>query len=169
MTPEDHNKALGIAHIAYGALHLLLITVMMLFFIAMLAAMAQEAKDFLPLLIFGLVFGLIFLCYLAITLPSFFAGYALLKRRSWAKTASIIAAIIESMGFPFGTALCVYSLWFCFGDAGKGLYGNSYDTTAQRLSELNKAADYVPPMSPKVRDEDATVYSGVRQPPNWRD
>jgi hypothetical protein len=117
----------------------------------------------------GLVCGLIFLIYLAITLPSFVAGYALLKRRSWAKTASIIAAIVESMGFPFGTALCVYSLWFCFGDAGKSLYGSTYDSTAQRLSELNKAADYVPPIAPNTQDEQATVYARMRQPPDWRD
>jgi hypothetical protein len=169
LTPEDHNKALGIAHIAYGAFHLLLITVMMLFFIGMGAAMAEGAKDFPPLLIFGLVFGLMFIFYLAITLPSFVAGYALLKRRSWAKTASIIAAIIESMGFPFGTALCVYSLWFCFGDVGKSLYDNSYNRTAQRISELNKAPEYVPPMAPKREGDEATVYARMRQPPDWRD
>src|SRR4051812_39905399 len=142
---------------------------MMLFIIGMLAGISQGAKDFPPLLIFGLVFGLMFIFYLAITLPSFVAGYALLKRRSWAKTASIIAAIIESMGFPFGTALCVYSLWFCFGDAGRSLYDNSYNSTTQRLSELNRAADYIPPMAPRGQDEDATVYANVRQPPNWRD
>jgi hypothetical protein len=168
VTPEDHNKALGIAHIAYGALHLLVITVMLVAFGAMIAAMAQEAKDF-PALIFGLVLGLMFLIYLAFTLPSFVAGYALLKRRSWAKTASIIAAIIESMGFPIGTALCVYTLWFSFGDAGKSLYDNSYNNPAQRIPELNKAADYVPPMARKTESENATVYANLRQPPDWRD
>jgi hypothetical protein len=169
VTPEDHNKALGIAHIAYGALHLLVITVMMVAFGAMLAAMAQEAKDFPPLLIVGLVFGLMFLIYLAFTLPSFVAGYALLKRRSWAKTASIIAAIVESMGFPFGTALCVYSLWFSFGDAGKSLYDSSYNNTAPRIPELNQATDYVPPKARKTESENATVYANLRQPPDWRD
>src|SRR5689334_12708123 len=54
--------------------------------------------------------------------PSAVAGYAVLKKRSWARTASIVAAVIAGMNFPVGTAACVYALWFFFGENWKEVY-----------------------------------------------
>lgn len=123
MTPEEHNRALGICHLVYGGLHTLLMFAMALFMFAFLRMIPNEPHA-LPPQIF-LIFGILFLFYsLFFTLPSFVAGYAMLKRKSWARTASIIAAVLEAMNVPIGTAVCIYSFWFLFSDAGRAMYDN---------------------------------------------
>ena len=128
MTPQEHNKTLGICHLVYGGLHTLMMLAMLIIFFFFFAAMSQTApKDggpppefFLP---FGAAFlGFIFLITFLFTLPAFIAGYGLLKRKPWARTASIVAAVLEAMNVPIGTAVCVYSFWFMFSDEGKRFY-----------------------------------------------
>lgn len=172
MTPEDHNKTLGICHVAYGAFHTLLVAAMFAFFFVMMMSIPGRPGDEPPMAFFGLIFGFIFAFSALFTIPSFVAGYGLLKRRSWAKTASIVAAVFESMQFPFGTALCVYSLWFAFGDAGKGLYDNNYNPTAHRLAELNRAGNEQSAWYKQGTAEREPVYSRPTQPPqppDWRE
>jgi len=76
----------------------------------------------LPLAAIGLVFlfaaGVTMFC----TIPSVFAAFAFLRRRSWAKVAGIIAAVSISMSFPLGTAIAAYTFWFLFSESGKQLY-----------------------------------------------
>jgi hypothetical protein len=60
--------------------------------------------------------------YSLFMLPSIIAGYALLKKKSWARVASIVAGVIAGMNMPFGTAACVYALWFFFSDNWKEIY-----------------------------------------------
>ncbi len=82
----------------------------------------------------------------------------------------IIAACVEALSFPFGTALCVYTLWFLFGQQGQNFHrggydmppapdwrgslggGSPYDWEAQRTSQSGRPREYTPP----------------RQPPDWR-
>jgi hypothetical protein len=101
---------------------------MLFFFFFFFAAMTQTAPKgdgpppefFLP---FGAAFlFFIFFVTLLFTLPAFIAGYALLKRKPWARTASIVAAVLEAMNMPIGTAVCIYSFWFMFSDEGKRFY-----------------------------------------------
>jgi hypothetical protein len=167
VTPEDHNKTLAIAHIVYGAFHLLIISLVLLLFGGIIVGSASHQREFAPLLVFGIFFGFMFLFYLLITLPSFVAGYGLLKRKRWAKTASIVAAVMESMGFPFGTALCVYSLWFSFGDAGKSLYDPGFTPAIRPVSELNPSGDAIRSDWYKTAGTE-TESTLPRQPPNWR-
>jgi hypothetical protein len=54
--------------------------------------------------------------------PSFTAAYALLKRKSWARVAAIVAGVVSAMNVPLGTAACAYSLWFFLGDNWKEIY-----------------------------------------------
>jgi len=128
MTPQEHNKTLGICHLVYGGLHTLLTFAMLLFFFFFFAAISQTApKDGGPppelLLPIGAGFLLfIFLLTCLFTLPAFIAGYALLKHKPWARMASLVAAVFEAMNVPFGTAVCVYSFWFMLSDPGKQLY-----------------------------------------------
>ena len=50
------------------------------------------------------------------------AGMKLLKEKSGGRTWGIVASIIALFGFPLGTALGIYGLWFLFGDQGKQFY-----------------------------------------------
>jgi hypothetical protein len=165
MTPEDHNKALGICHLAYGGLSALMVLGVLLFFGAIMFALPGGEA---PVGIFMLVLTFILLWSFILTLPSFIAGYAILKRKSWAKTASIIAAVLETMSFPLGTAVAIYSFWFMFSDAGRVMYDKNF-TSPQRPYALRDT----PPQPPSASGWDARArqereYVPPTQPPDWR-
>ncbi|MCX6855497.1 MAG: hypothetical protein NTV80_11410 [Verrucomicrobia bacterium] len=43
--------------------------------------------------------------------PFFLAGWGLLKNRSWGATAAVVAAVLNLMNIPFGTAFSIYTFW----------------------------------------------------------
>ena len=127
MTPPEHNKYLGIAHLAYAGFHVLVTIVMMAFMGTMMSQIFDQAgrmgdtrsPAFMPvILIFAGGFQLV------ISIPPIIAGYAFLKRRPWAKIAGIAGGIVAAMSFPIGTALAVYTFWFIFSDTSKQVYEN---------------------------------------------
>ena len=125
MSPQEHNKYLGIAHLVYAGFQLLMIILMMVFMGTMMSNILGQARRmgddsfpfFMPIiLVFAAALQLVF------TIPSMVAGFAFLKRRSWAKVAGIAGGIVAAMSFPIGTALAVYTFWFLFGEAWKQVY-----------------------------------------------
>jgi len=154
LTPEEHNKYLGWSHIIYGSLFLGFMLLMVGFMFAMWGLTAADPNG-PPGFMFGLM-GLMFgAIYGAMTVPSFVAGYALLKRKSWAKTAAIIGGVLAAMSFPIGTAVCVYTFWFLFSDPGKFLYDRppyalSPGTQAWTANTVNRPREhqYLPPQTP---------------------
>lgn len=128
MTTLEHNRMLGICHLVYGGLNILMLLAMLCFFFFFFTVMAHAVpKNGQPppafLLPFGTAFmGFIFLISFLFALPPLIAGYALLKRKPWARMASIVAAVLEAMSVPIGTAVCIYSFWFMFSDQGKRFY-----------------------------------------------
>jgi hypothetical protein len=166
MTPEEHNKALGICHLAYGGMSALMVLAMLVFFGAIMFAIPGGEA---PVGVFMIVLSFILLWSVVLMLPSFIAGYAILKHKSWAKTASVIAAVLEALSFPFGTAVAFYSFWFMFSDAGRAMYDKTY-TSPQRPYALR---DTPPP--PSASDWNARTNQGREreyvppaQPPDWR-
>ncbi len=149
MTPEQHNKFLGIAYLAYACFHLLLMAATMV----LLGAIARQyytmtsfmsSEDAFP---FPFMFIFMGFFYGVTTIPAVVAGYSLLKRRRWAKIAAIIGAVVAAMNFPIGTAVCVYSFWFVFSEPGKLLY----DEPVQALPPQPKpgwTTYHVPPGRP---------------------
>ena len=51
------------------------------------------------------------------------AGYGMLKKRGWARSAGMLAGVVALLGFPVGTVLGVYALWFLFGQGAAQVYG----------------------------------------------
>ena len=82
MTPQDHNKFLGLAHIAYCGFHVLLAVGFTIFFWALFRSMppARGGGDDLPDFFFLLMAGFMFFFYGVMTAPSLIAGIGLLKR-----------------------------------------------------------------------------------------
>ncbi|MCA1555093.1 MAG: hypothetical protein LC747_00195 [Acidobacteria bacterium] len=166
MTPEEHNKALGICHLAYGGLSTLLMLAFMFMFGAILFAIPEGGPPFGIMVIFAvfmLIYSFIF------TLPSFIAGYAMLKLKPWARTASIVAAVLETMSVPIGTAVGVYSFWFMFSEEGKAFY-NKNSVYTQRPYALHDAPP-PPPASEwnaRTSQEREREYAPPPQPPDWR-
>ena len=169
MTPQDHNKVIGIMHLIYGGFNALIMLIFIPFIIVAMAAGASDPQAGGAIAaVFGIFGAFMLLLALIFGLPPILAGYAMLKRKRWAKTAAIVAACVESISMPFGTALCVYTLWFLFGP-GQNLHGggnsfapqdwrgslrdgSAYDWEAQRTAQSSRPREYTPP----------------RQPPDWR-
>ena len=160
MTPEEHNRYVGIANVVYGAIHVLLMLVMGVFFTAMMGALVRDTGggDVPPASFFGGIMIFVIAINLLFAIPSFIAGYAFLKRKPWAKIAGIIAAVLSAFRVPIGTAVSIYTFWFLFSAPGKILYDN-----------LSQALPPAPPadwsMVDKSRREQE--YLG-RTPPDWR-
>jgi len=154
LTPEQHNKYLATSHLVYGGLFLLLAVVMLMFFTAMMG-MASGGRNGPPFFLFLFVWLFMGVIYGAMTVPSLIAGYGLLKRKKWAKTASIIAGVLAAMSFPVGTAVCVYTFWFLFSEPGKVLYDkpvyalpSGSQAWAAQVTTPQRENQYVPPQSP---------------------
>jgi hypothetical protein len=170
MTPQDHNKVIGIMHLIWGGFNTLVVLILMPFMIVFMRQMFRTdpnlPPEFTSFFTFIMVFALVLT--LLLSLPPLLAGYAMLKRKRWAKVMSIIAACFEALSMPFGTALCVYTLWFHFGPGkdfsregetyapqdwrGSLRDGSAYDWETQRTSQAGRPREYTPP----------------RQPPDWR-
>jgi hypothetical protein len=163
MSPTDHNKILGICHLVYGGIHSLTMLAVVAFFIFFAPLMPPDGPPpafFLFIGTFILFFTLLF------TIPAFVAGYALLKHKSWARTACIVAAVLEAMNAPIGTAVCIYSFWFMFSDAGKKFYEQTtpYDVVPRSLAEAQQPPAW---WRDEARAREAEPLRAP-QPPDWR-
>lgn len=158
MTPTSHNKILGILHLAYGGLTTLMMLAIAFLMLMMGLFAPDRSGETMPAGVLALVMIVLAAVALFHITPSFLAGYALLKRKRWAKTVGIIAAMVAGLSFPLGTALCVYTLWFLFGDSGKFLY--------------HKAAFALPPAdvswTQSVSRKPEREYVPPSAPPDWR-
>ncbi len=169
MTPQDHNKVIGIMHLIWGGFNALIMMIMIPFFLMFMGIIGSDPHAPPEMAaIFGLFGAMMLFFALLFGLPPILAGYAMLKRKSWAKAAGVVAACFEALSMPVGTALCVYTLWFMFGGEADRLYkgenvppqdwraplrdANTYDWEAQRAREASRPREYTPP----------------RQPPDWR-
>jgi ABC-type polysaccharide/polyol phosphate export permease len=160
MTPADHNKTIGILHLVYGGFSVAMMGVMVALFGSFfgLAGSAPSRGDEPPVFLLAIMMSFMFVVYVVLAVPSFIGGYGLLKRKKWAKVMAIVAAIVAAMSFPFGTALCVYTLWFLFGEKGRSLY----DRPAYILPPP-------PPLWTSVPNrERQREYVPPSTPPDWR-
>jgi hypothetical protein len=156
MTATGHNKILGILHLAYGGLTVLLMSAISIFMLVIMGVIASNNNtgEPIPVGMIALVMVFVVAINLLLITPSFLAGYALLKRKRWAKTMGIIAAMAAGLSFPLGTALCVYTLWFLFGESGRFLYHKAAyalppgDTSWVRTASREPEREYVPPSAP---------------------
>jgi len=147
MTPEAHNRYVGLAHLGYGLSNIILMGLAMTFFLRRWHFWNREDAIFS-----SIGFGLIGLLTLAYTLPSFIAAWALLKRKPWAKMAAIIAGVVAAMYFPLGPAVTVYTFWFLFNGPGRDLYDKprqallsaTTNWTAQPETEKARDPSWVP-------------------------
>jgi hypothetical protein len=161
MTPEEHNKYVGIANVAYGVIHVLLMLVMAGFFMGIMGVIGRDTgrAGVPPPAFFGVIMAFAVGTNLLLAVPSFIAGYAFLKRKRWAKTAGIVAAVLSAIRVPFGTVVSIYTFWFLLSAPGKTLYDN-----------LPQALPPAPPAdwNEVNRTQRAQEYSGRPSPPDWR-
>jgi hypothetical protein len=171
MTPQDHNKVIGIMHLIYGGFNALMMAIFVPIFLAIGAGAASDPNAPPALAaIFGFFGFLMLVLAVLFGLPPILAGYAMLKRKSWARVMSIIAACVEALSFPFGTALCVYTLWFHFGQ-GEHFYrggGGGFQSSQNWRAPLHDAGGYDWQTRQAQNAGRPHEYVPPPQPPDWR-
>src|SRR2546421_1877558 len=103
-------------HLIWGGFNALMMLLFVPIFLGMIPLIGAdphappELKAF-----FGFFALLMFFLALIFGLPQIIAGYGMLKRKSWARVWGIVSSCLCAINFPVGTALCVYTFWFLFG------------------------------------------------------
>jgi hypothetical protein len=154
LTPQEHNKYVAFSHLAYGGV----MALFSLLFVGLFWGMFTSIPDGPPIgfLVFMSLFIVVF--YGLMIVPSLFAGYGLLKRKKWARTAAIIGAVTAAGNFPLGTAACVYTFWFLFSDPGKAIFEKqNFRLPPNRQEWANE-----------VHRERQGEYAPPPTPPDWR-
>lgn len=163
MTNEEHNRYIAYALLANAGFYLLVLAFMAVLFLAIGSVAPGDPGP--PAGFFAIMFGFFAVIYGMFATPSIIAGYGLLKKKKWARIASIVAGIIASMNFPIGTGACVYALWFFFSDNWKEVYcDETYPTEPRKIAygvESQRAAYAEAERQPKPRFD---PYN----PPDWR-
>ena len=93
MAPEEHNKIIGIMHLAYGGMHLFSLIVMIIMFLVIGIAIPFSSGNAgaPPAAFFGIMIIVVAVFTLILTIPPLIAGYGFLKRKSWSKAAGAIS------------------------------------------------------------------------------
>jgi len=125
----QHIKILGILHIVYAGLVLLvglIVLVVMGGIAGFLGANpdrysdSQVAPPILALIGFG-----VFVFLLLLSLPGIIAGFGLLGLKEWARIMTIVLSAFELLSVPFGTALGIYGLWVLLKPESESLFHRS--------------------------------------------
>jgi hypothetical protein len=159
LTPEQHNKFLAWSHIGYGSTMVLLMMAVIAFIWAMLRFDANPPP---PIFLFFITLFILVING-AMMVPSFVAGYGLLKKKNWAKTWAIISAVLAAAQFPIGTGVCIYTFCFLFSERGRAIFepGN-YALPPGRQTWANQQWDYDPQRQREGH------YAPPPSPPDWR-
>jgi hypothetical protein len=122
---EQHVKTLGILHIVFGCLGILLALGFLLFFggiAGLIGATDYSGSARFSIPIVGGIGAFIFVAILALSLPGVIAGIGLLQFRSWARILTIVLSVLELIHVPFGTALGIYGLWVLLSQGSERLF-----------------------------------------------
>lgn len=166
MTDEQHNKYIAFTFLAHGSFQLLMMLLMGLMMFFFIFSPTRPGDPRPPMEFFGVFFGIMFFVQMIFTAPSFVAAYALLKRKSWARLASIIAGVLSAMSVPVGTAACVYAMWFFFGENWKNIYQHNekFDDGYREHLQLMDRQPWAEASAHEFKYEEKRSTT----PPDWR-
>jgi len=119
---ESHVKAVGIIHIAFSALGIILAIVIFsaLNIVAKIPDVGEEATRILQLI--GVILPWFFIVF---SLPGIVGGIGLLKLQGWARIIVLIISFLGLLNFPIGTAVGIYSIWVLFDKRTEKIFATS--------------------------------------------
>jgi hypothetical protein len=119
---ESHVKAVGIIHIAFSALGIIMALVIfsVLNIVAKIPDVDKEAIRVLQIV--GVVLPWFFIVF---SLPGIIGGIGLLKLQGWAKIIVLIISFLGLLNFPIGTAVGIYSIWVLFDKRTEKIFAKS--------------------------------------------
>lgn len=111
---DTHIKVVGILHVIFGAIGILVAVGFLLLFggiagVVGLSADHPDAAVAVPIV--GALGTILFLIIGVISLPGLIGGIGLLKLAPWSRVLMIVISALELVNVPFGTALGIYGLW----------------------------------------------------------
>lgn len=109
MSPQDHNRTLGLLHSLIASLMLIGIIV---------AALLEVRRR--PDSVNRIGWMLYVLPLPALQLLT---AYGLFTMRRWGRVLALAFCVLYVWVFPLGTLLAVYTWWFLCSDTGRQLYG----------------------------------------------
>lgn len=120
MTPQDHNRTLGIIH---GLLGVLVLTGLAAAAISESRRRPDDAVEKLRWMLY----------MLPLPLLQLLTAYGLITLRRWGRVLALLFSVLYVWVFPFGTLLAVYTWWVLYGESGRQLYRpNSPDELSER-------------------------------------
>ena len=122
---DTHVRILGILHLVFGGLGILLAIFFLVLFggvtgVIGLSAASDDASLAIPIV--GGIGALIVLATLVLSLPGLIAGWGLLQYRPWARTLTLALSVFELFHVPFGTALGFYGFWVLLSPEGAAMF-----------------------------------------------
>ncbi len=109
--PENHYRLVGILHLAWVGIAILGLGASALLIAALGALPGVLDQVWLPLALttaMGIVLAVVMMI---VMIPSLIGGIGILRGKSWARNWLFVAAVLNLINFPLGTALGVYTLW----------------------------------------------------------
>ncbi|HLG99115.1 MAG TPA: hypothetical protein VKX49_22580 [Bryobacteraceae bacterium] len=109
----QHVKILGILHIIYSGLVLLIGIVVLVVMggIAGFIGVSGNADSQVATPILGLIGFGVFIFFVVLALPGIIGGFGLMQFKPWARILVIVLSAFELISVPFGTALGIYGFW----------------------------------------------------------
>jgi hypothetical protein len=103
---EPHRMLVAAGNLVFAGFFLIGAgIVLVVFSVPMFAGAGRDG--FVPLFV-GFFVALLLALF---AIPSALAGWGLLKGKSWAAAATVVAAVINAFNIPIGTAFAVYTIW----------------------------------------------------------
>ena len=119
---ESHVKAVGIIHIAFSVLGIILALVFfsLLNLVARIPDIEKEAAQIIQTV--GMILPWFFIVF---SLPGIVGGIGLLKLQGWARILVLILSFLGLLNFPIGTAVGIYSIWVLFDKRTEKIFATS--------------------------------------------
>jgi hypothetical protein len=123
----NHVKILGILHIIFSALGIVIAVGMLILFggLAGVVGTTDQSEDaVVGVGVLGAIGAIVFTVILVLSLPGLIAGIGLVKFRPWARILGIVISALDLISVPFGTALGIYGLWVLLSNETEALFQN---------------------------------------------
>jgi Na+-driven multidrug efflux pump len=119
---ESHVKAVGIIHIAFSVLGIIMALVFfsVLNLVARIPEVEEEAVRILQAV--GMIIPWFIIVF---SLPGVVGGIGLLKYQGWARILVLILSFLDLLNFPIGTAVGIYAIWVLFDKRTEKLFAKS--------------------------------------------
>jgi hypothetical protein len=118
---SQHYRTLGILQIIYSGLHAVAGFAMILMARFVLGEVLGTVNPRPPMFVQPLVEFLGW-CILAAAAIGLVGGIGLLNRAPWARSLTLVAAFIELLNMPLGTALGIYGIWVLLSSGAEDEY-----------------------------------------------